>query len=994
MKLFKIIITIALVLSSQFGLAQLGDGYDIERPEKYAERKLGYEKTYTKKYKLPRKFIQNTISHYNFFFNANEKINNVIIAATEAQKDSFERLLPYFPFSLDFTKNQKNELDSAVQKATGGILLHDLRTNWVDNFYLIIGKAYFLKKQYDSAEMTFNYINYEFAPKDKDKERILSGSIDENNTAFSIANKEKKSMLHKAFQRPPSRNESFIWLIRTHIENKDFGSAAGLIQTLQSDPKFPKRLYNDLDEMTGYFYYCQNLYDSAAHYAAKGFSMAEGKADKARRQFLIGQLYALSGNNKLASDYYAKSVKNSLDPVMEVYARLYSIRLNNGSDPKVVQENIDALVKMGKKDAYQDYRDIIFYFAGQMELERSNKDAAVINFLKSAKNSGGNLAQKNKTYFALADIAYADKKYRDASNYYDSLDIGSVPIEQTETVTSKKTLLKQLVAYTDNIQVEDSLQMVSKMPTNERDDYLRKLVKRLRKEQGLKDEGVSFGNTSAGFSKNNSAPTSLFEPTSGDWYFYNNTAKSKGNNEFKQKWGNRPNIDNWRRSKAIANEAAVTRGSAKLNDPKTDSNIDTSAVNAKKMPKELTIEALEANLYTTPQQFTTSDSSIAATLWSLGNLYQFDFEDLPAAIKTYEELITRFSNNTFAEKAFFNLYLAYNKLGDTQQAEKFKAMSNPALINANKPKEEQTAAAVKQATDAYETIYKLFEQEQYDLALQKKKELETTLGVNEWTPQLSYLEACYYAKNSKDSLALALINSTLAQFPDTKILDKLNGLRNALSRRSQIEHDLQRMNVVRKTDTIAVNNNVTNNTTVKPPANTTNTTAIKKDTASAVVNKTTTPVANSTVVPTVVKKDTAVKTVAPAAIVYPYTWDANSKDFYVGIVLKNVEQSFCNELKNSLIVYNRTVGRTLFVEQSNVNAEVKIILLQTFANATDATTYALKTRQKAPTEIMPWLSKEKYSFIIIDKSSLNILIKTKDIDQYKAFLALNVPGSF
>ena len=49
-----------------------------KKPEKYENRKLGSEKTADKKFTVPRHAIQNTITHYNYYFNANNKINAVV----------------------------------------------------------------------------------------------------------------------------------------------------------------------------------------------------------------------------------------------------------------------------------------------------------------------------------------------------------------------------------------------------------------------------------------------------------------------------------------------------------------------------------------------------------------------------------------------------------------------------------------------------------------------------------------------------------------------------------------------------------------------------------------------------------------------------------------------------------------------------------------------------------------------------------------------------
>ncbi|HJY23666.1 MAG TPA: hypothetical protein VJ279_12310, partial [Hanamia sp.] len=166
-----------------------------DKPEKFKNKTLKSEKTGEKKFTLPRRFVQNTVSHYNYFFNANNKINSVIERARMANKDDYSKLLPFYSYSLANTASQSSELDSVILKATAGILLHDLRSDWVDNLYLLIGKAYYLRNDFDSAAMTFQFINYNLFPRKKKSEddQLIVGSSDyASNKGISISSKEDR----------------------------------------------------------------------------------------------------------------------------------------------------------------------------------------------------------------------------------------------------------------------------------------------------------------------------------------------------------------------------------------------------------------------------------------------------------------------------------------------------------------------------------------------------------------------------------------------------------------------------------------------------------------------------------------------------------------------------------------------------------------------------------------------------------------------------------
>ena len=223
-----------------------------KKPKQFEDRKLGSERTADKKFTVVGNVIQNNITHYNYFFNANNKVNAVVEKAKMNYKDDYSRLLAFYPFELQGTASQKNDLDSVIYTSTAGILLHDLRNDWIDNMYLLIGKAYFYKKELDSALMTFEFINYNLFPRKKREEdnRIVGTNSAASGSTISVANKEKRNILQKIVSLPPSRNDALIWLCRTLIEQEEYSESGGLINILQNDPNLPRRLRNDLDEVT------------------------------------------------------------------------------------------------------------------------------------------------------------------------------------------------------------------------------------------------------------------------------------------------------------------------------------------------------------------------------------------------------------------------------------------------------------------------------------------------------------------------------------------------------------------------------------------------------------------------------------------------------------------------------------------------------------------------------------------------------------------------
>ena len=78
-----------------------------DKPKEYEEKLLPSEKTGNKKFTKFRRFIQNNTTRFNYYFNANEKLNAVIDRAKSAQRDDYLSLLSFYPYSLDNTLTQQ-----------------------------------------------------------------------------------------------------------------------------------------------------------------------------------------------------------------------------------------------------------------------------------------------------------------------------------------------------------------------------------------------------------------------------------------------------------------------------------------------------------------------------------------------------------------------------------------------------------------------------------------------------------------------------------------------------------------------------------------------------------------------------------------------------------------------------------------------------------------------------------------------------------------------
>ena len=955
--------------------AQPSLSFDLKKPKKFENKKLGSEKTADKKFTLPRRFVQNTVTHYNWHYNANNRLNEVVERAKDAHIDDFSKLLSFYNYNLDYTASDSSELDSVLYRSNAGILVHDLRNSWIDNLYMLMGRAYFYKKEFDSAYLTFQYINYAFSPKEKDGyDKPIGSNSTEGARAFSIATKESNSIPTKIFTTPPSRNESFIWQIRTYIAKDELAEAAGLIETLKEDAQFPERLELDLHEVQAWWFYKKGLYDSAAVYLEKALNNAENKQEEARWEYLVAQLYERSNNPELAQEFYERSIRHTLDPVLEVYARLNAIRQDK-SDSNAIEESINELLKMARKDRYTNYRDVIYYTAAQVELERNNTEAAKLLLLKATQTNipTSNYSQRTNSFLLLGNLSYKERNYRDAKRYYDSIVTTDPALDDPEAFDKRKSLLAGIVTQLEIIDREDSLQRLASLSETERDAFIKKLVKKLRREQGLREEEPSL---SSGVARIDNRPVAdLFDRNvKGEWYFYNPSLKSKGYTEFRNKWGNRPNEDDWRRSSAI-NQANATSSDGLRSSRTTGS-----------MPSEIGYEALLKNVPLTPMQLDESNNLIQSATMQMSTAYLEGLEDYPTVIETLEKFLERYPATTNLSQALFQLYYSYTKTGDQAKAEQILKMmqekypgSDYEKLATNSKNGTINDPQKADMTARYDAIYAQFIEGRFEEALAQKKTADSLYSINYWTPQLLYIESVYFIRQRQDSAAKSALQKITELFPTSPMAAKAKTLIDVLSRRNEIENYLTNLQINRPIEDSSVVDTLSQPpVTVAPPP--------------VIV---TIPEQKQTVVkPVEIARDTIQsKPVQPKNTAYSFNPELPHA---VVIVMDKVDPVYVSESRNAFNRYNKEkyYNKVIDINNQVLNDSTKLVIMTNFENASTALEYLEKTKKAAATEIVPWLPAGKYNFILISTTNLEILKTKKDIREYRKFLIQSFPGKF
>lgn len=143
-----------------------------------------------------KQFYHNTTSKYNGFFNAEEIMDQTIMELDAMHQENYNKTLSVYDYvEVDNPTAVTPQLDEAIEKVITVATVHDL-SNYVDDCYVLMGKAQYLKQDYASAEETFQFFQEEFDP------------MNPYGREYTKAGKKKKSTKQRKKEMQEQRKEA------------------------------------------------------------------------------------------------------------------------------------------------------------------------------------------------------------------------------------------------------------------------------------------------------------------------------------------------------------------------------------------------------------------------------------------------------------------------------------------------------------------------------------------------------------------------------------------------------------------------------------------------------------------------------------------------------------------------------------------------------------------------------------------------------------------
>ncbi len=713
-----------------------------------------------------RRFLQNSFTHYNYYYNANKKMEEALTNMQRTRKENYDSLIGLYPFDPNRDSSMmSSDMDTIVRKISVAIQIHDPRVKWSNDLYLLLGEAFYYRGRYDNASTAFRYIiakDEEAKKKEHAKDGYSGGHSKEGP---SIVDEEKKSRLdflkHKSVH-----NESILWLARTYTESHQVENAQAILSLLDSDPKFPEDLKGRLAVEKAFAY----LADNNRTEATKQLMVAEDDNNlpywlRMRAAFLNGQMMQNAGDYKGSAASFEKVLSYYPKIEMDFYCRKY-IAFNKLQAGEDVAEAMRPLKKVLNDGKYVNYYDQVYFVLGQLAIKANENDQAITYFSKSANAPKATRKQKAISFAALGDVYYASSNYYGAKSAYDSAAkyaSGAAKDPTVITAVQRGKGLEEIAAPAKVIHDQDSLIDLAAMSRREQEAVVRKYLRYLEKMQ---EDSISNAQNSGVAAV--AAATSDDETGKGgdSWYFSNPSLMTQGSTDFKKKFGNRPLTDNWRRA-AAGSFGSGSSGDDVLADESSDKNDG--------LPTE---ESLMARIPNTPQQKELSAKMEARAYLLLAKAYVKQLDDYDMANNTLDTLDIRFPKNNVKEE---ELYLRYQVAMKQNKFDKAKMYSDELLA---KYPTSQYASSVRPRTseskgderiagqtvaDYFDATYTLVMQHQYTEALMRINNAKHRFDNPTYKKRFEIAEAMAYAGSGDFDKA----DSGIAKFIHTYPSDTL-----------------------------------------------------------------------------------------------------------------------------------------------------------------------------------------------------------------------------
>ena len=616
-------------------------------------------------------------ARYNTYYNGDVAYKQALKAQSTGHKDNYLEQLPLLIISDKNTqKNGASNYDRAIEKAQKAIKNHSIKTRpkkptnkklsqkqklfyaqkefnpFLWRAWFLMANSQFQKGEFTEAASTYIYIT----------------KLYENN--------------HKIVA------QARIGLAKCYAEMEWLYEAEELLQRIQRDT-VPESLQKEFAVAKANLLLKQDRGEEAIPHIKTGLKRKGiTSLDKARENYLLGQLYAKAGNKKEAYKSFGKTISQSPPYEFEFNAR---IRQTETATDENHKKTLRKLKRMAKSDKNVDYQAQIYYAIGNLHLSKGDTTEAIKAYETGVASGASSGYGTGMLHLSLARIYWEKEKFsKSHDNYNKAMSMLGEETPGFDEIKFRSSALSGLVQYTDVVEKESELLYWATLTPEELYPIIDELIEEakrqeeLRKKEEKKLERENGGGSELEQAGTNAAMTIDNQSDKQLWYFYNPQLVSQGVRAFKQKWGDRELKDYWRFSNTISSlmSDALETDSMMVDSLAMDSTMlltDSIAIDAE---IEEIIEKMETDpttreyyiqqIPTTEEEKAESHKALSEALLEAGISFKNYVNDKRLTISYLERVVNDYPEHERIAEAYYHLFLACSRWDEPEKAEHYK----------------------------------------------------------------------------------------------------------------------------------------------------------------------------------------------------------------------------------------------------------------------------------------------------------------------------------
>ncbi|WP_281541835.1 tetratricopeptide repeat protein [Maribacter aestuarii] len=570
---------------------------------------------------------------YNTLYNGNIAFEEGRTTLNDSYQDDYWEILPVErlevsgEIKLDSEDNNPNFL-IAEEKATKAIQRHSMdikdieRNPQTDEAFLLLGKARYFDERYIPALEAFNYILNKYYESDK-------------------------------------LNEANIWREKVNIRLQNEDLAIKNLKRLIRLEQLEDQEYADARAMMAQAYINLNIPDTALQNLKIASYYTKKNPEKGRYYYIIGQLYNQLGHKDSANYAFDKVIDlNRKSPrVYMINAEIQKLK-NTALTAENQEEMLEYLTDLEENRENRPFLDKIYRQVAEFHLDQGSDSLALAYFNKSLRATRNEPKLNALNYENLAEYNFDQNGYKVAGAYYDSVLTNlNENAKKYRSIKKKLDNLEDVIKYEDIVQYADSVITVYELPKDDQIAYYENHIQKLKEEQeaSQKKEKDKITAGFAAFSKSKGG-----KENKGKFYFYNITSLGYGQNEFKNRWGNRELADDWRWSNKAVSSFSEATGAPVVSGTEidvlpTEDEKFSLAYYMDRIPTEITIiDSLK-----TERNFAN---------YQLGLIYKEKFKENLLAVEKLEKVLASNPEERLVLPSKYNLYKIYEEVGSPLMA--------------------------------------------------------------------------------------------------------------------------------------------------------------------------------------------------------------------------------------------------------------------------------------------------------------------------------------